>query len=104
MHFGIDVVSQYLRRKRPKGQITSLYYGLQSAYALGEVFFALMALLALSQGANVVGGWPGLSISLAAGAGWLSICIFFIEYRQPRLVAVIFIVAAIVTSRPWFTG
>jgi hypothetical protein len=39
LHFAIDVLSQYLRGKRVPGPETTLYYRLNSAFALGQVLF-----------------------------------------------------------------
>ena len=37
LHFSIDVVSQYMRGKRTPGSEATLYYGLNTAYALGQL-------------------------------------------------------------------
>ena len=91
MHFSIDVVSQYFRRKRLPGAETTLYYGLHSAFAFGQILFALMSLLAFHQGAAIVGAWPWLVLGLAAAAGWLTISVLFIAYREPRQIMAVFI-------------
>jgi hypothetical protein len=49
LHFFIDVVSQYWRGKRVPGPEATLYYGLNSAYALGQILFAILALLVIRQ-------------------------------------------------------
>ena len=66
LHFAIDVVGQYARRKRPSGAESTLHYGLNSAYALSQVLFAVLALLAISQGLIILGRWPGLSVDFLA--------------------------------------
>ncbi len=48
MHFLVDVVAQYARGKRVPGPATTLYYGLNTAYALSQVLFGLMALLIIA--------------------------------------------------------
>jgi len=90
LHFGIDVVSQYLRGKRAPGPEATLYFGLNTAYALGQVLFALLAMLAVRNGVAFMGKWPGLTLGLLAAAGWLTIGFVFLEYREPRLVMAIF--------------
>ena len=45
LHFAIDVVSQYARGKRVSGPDTTLYFGLNTAYALGQVVFGVLALI-----------------------------------------------------------
>ena len=90
LHFGIDVVSQYLRSKRAPGPETTLYYGLNTAYALGQVLFARLAILAVRNGVAFMGQWPGLTLGLLAAAGWLTIGFLFLEYREPRIVMAIF--------------
>lgn len=96
--FAIDVVAQRMRRKRAPGPETTLYYGLYSAYALGQVVVALLALLALRRGPPIVAEWPGLLLGLLAAAGWVAIAVRTMEYRQPRIVAAIFAVLLIVAA------
>ena len=101
MHFSIDVLSQYFRRKRLPGAETTLYYGLHSAFAFGQILLALMSLLAFHQGVAIVGAWPGLTLAMAAAAGWLSISILFIAYREPRHIMAVFLallIAALATT------
>ena len=101
LQFGIDVVAQYMRGKRPPGTATTLYYGLNSAYALSQILFGALALLALSQGLVVLGRWPGLTLGFLAASSWLAICVFFLEYWQPRMTVALFVVlltAAVLTS------
>ena len=77
LHFAIDVVGQYVRGKRPPGAATTLYYGLNSAYALSQVLFAALALLAISQALIILGRWPGLILGFLAALSWLAICVLF---------------------------
>ena len=101
LQFGIDVVAQYMRGKRPPGTATTLYYGLNSAYALSQILFAALALLVLSQGLAVLGRWPGLMLGFLAASSWMAICVFFLEYWQPRMTVALFVVlltAAVLTS------
>ena len=90
LHFAIDVVGQYTRGKRPPGAAKTLYYGLNSAYALSQVLFAVLALLAISQGLIILGRWPGLILGFLAALSWLAICVLFLEYRQPRMTVALF--------------
>lgn len=43
-HFLIDVVSQHFRGLHRPGPTTDLYYGLHSAYGLGQAAFGAMGL------------------------------------------------------------
>ena len=90
LQFGIDVVSQVLRGKRVPGPETTLYYGLNTAYALGQVLFAVLALFAIKQGLTSLGRWPGVSLGLIAAAAWLALCFRFLEYSQPRATVLVF--------------
>ena len=90
LHFAIDVVGQYARRKRPAGVENTLYYGLNSAYALSQVLFAVLALLAMSPGLIILGRWPGLSLGFLAALSWLAICVLSLEYWQPRITVGVF--------------
>lgn len=90
LHFAIDVVGQFARGKRAPGAATTLYYGLNSAYALSQVLLAAFALLAISQGLSILGRWPGLVLGFLAALSWLAICALFLEYRQPRMTVALF--------------
>jgi hypothetical protein len=96
VHFTIDVLSQYLRGKRSPGPETTLYYGLNSAYALGQVLVALLALLMVRSGTPAIAGWPGFTIGFSGAALWLVICLLFVEYPQPRVIIALF--AALLTG------
>jgi hypothetical protein len=90
LHFGIDVVSQYVRGKRPPGPETTLYFGLNSTYAVSQALFAALALLALRQGATLMDRWPGIALSLVAASAWFFLSWMFLEYPQPRMVVILF--------------
>ncbi len=90
LHFGIDVVSQSVRGKRPPGPATTLYYGLNSTYAVSQILFAALALLAIHQGMTSMGRWPGITIGLIAACAWFVLCWMFFEYSQPRMVVLLF--------------
>ena len=91
LQFGIDVVSQVLRGKRVPGPETTLYYGLNTAYALSQILFAVLALFAIKQGLSSLGRWPGVSLGLIAAAAWLALCFRFLEYPQPRATVLVFV-------------
>ena len=83
-HFLIDVVSQHFRGLHRPGPTTDLYYGLHSAYGLGQAAFGAMGLYVASRAAPMMHELPLLMLALLAGLGWLGICFLFIEYTQPR--------------------
>ncbi len=91
LQFSIDVLSQAARGKRVPGPETTLYYGLNTAYALSQVLYAALALFAIRQGLNALGGWRGASLGLAAAAAWLAFCVRFLEYPQPRATVLLFV-------------
>lgn len=92
LHFFIDVVSQHLRGKRYPGAETTLYYGMHSAYTLGQALFAVVALLLIRSGIPLFDQWQGWLLGFVAAAAWLGICLAFIEYHEPRIVVGIFVV------------
>ena len=85
LHFVIDVAAQYLRRQRPPGNEATFYYGLHSAYSLGQVTFALLALLVLRSGSGLLGEPAGQALGLNAVAGWLAVAFLFSDYVPPRV-------------------
>jgi uncharacterized membrane protein (DUF441 family) len=102
MHFAIDVVSQHLRGKHPPSTETTLYDGLHSAFALGQVVLGLLGLWLASRALDLFKELPLVAVSLVAAAGWLAIAVLFMEYWQPRFNAALFgllVVAAALTGR-----
>jgi ABC-type Mn2+/Zn2+ transport system permease subunit len=100
LHFAVDVVSQYLRGKREPSSETTLYYGLNSAFALGQVAFGLLGLFLAWRAMHLLTETPAVLLSIAVALGWLAITFLFMEYWEPKLNAAIFcvlIVAAFVT-------
>lgn len=100
LHFGADVVSQYLRVKREPSLETTLYYGLNTALSLGQLMFGLLGLYVAWKAMHLLATTPALVLALAAGLGWLAVSFFFIEYWEPKLNIAIFcvlIVAACAT-------
>jgi hypothetical protein len=95
LHFAIDVVSQYLRGKRVPGPETTLYYGLNSAFALGQVLFGLMCLWAAWRHPGLLRD-PSVALLAAAGAAaWLALTFTAMDYWEPKLNVGIF--AALLT-------
>ena len=92
MHFLIDVLSQSLRHKRAPGPETTLYYGLNTAYALSQVLFGVFGLLVARQALGMWSQWPVIAIGLAATAAWLTFTFLFIAYREPKIAASVFAV------------
>ncbi len=92
LHFLIDVVSQYLRQVHEPGPQATLHYGLHSAYALGQVAFGLFALSLARRHPELLSHSHSMFIALAAAVGWLLVAWLFMEYREPKAVAAIFLV------------
>ena len=101
LHFFIDVVSQHLRGRRVPGVETTLYYGMHSSYTLGQALFAIVALLLIRLGVPFFDEWQGWVLGFVASAAWLTICLVFIEFREPRIVVGVFVallVGAVLTK------
>ena len=101
LHFGIDVVSQQVRGKRPAGQATTLYYGINSTYAVSQILFSALALLVIHQGMTSMDRWPGITLGFIAACAWFGLCWMFFEYSQPRMAVLLFaalLVGAALTS------
>ena len=98
LQIGIDVVSQYLRGKRVPGPATTLYYGLNSAYGISQILFALLALFAIRQGVVAMGQWPGVSLGILAASAWLALSVLFLEYPQPRMTVALFAALLLATA------
>jgi hypothetical protein len=90
LHFGIDVVSQYVRGVRTPGPATTLYYGLNSSYAVSQILFAGLALFAIQHGVTAMGQWPGMALGLLAAGAWFVLALLFFEYTQPRMTVALF--------------
>jgi len=90
MHLAIDVVSQYVRGKRIPGSETTLYFGMHTAYGLGQTFLGLLGLLVARRALDVVGQGPAMFLCMAAAACWLVFSFIFIEYWEPKVIAVVF--------------
>lgn len=101
LHFVIDVLAQYLRHKRSPGPETTLYYGLNTSYALSQVLFGVLGLIVARHALELASRWSVLSLALAAAVCWLVFGFVFIEYREPRIMAAIFgaLVIAVAVTR-----
>jgi len=91
LHFAIDVVSQHFRGKHVPGPETTLYYGLHSAFALGQVLFGLMCLWATRRQPDLLRDPAVALLATAGAAAWLTLTFSAMEYREPKLNAGIFI-------------
>jgi len=98
MHFINDVVSQYLRGIRAPGSETTLYFGLNTAYALGQLLYGLFGLIIALQAPGILGQWPMVALGLAAAAGWLGISFIFLKYWEPKLIIAIFLLLVIIAA------
>lgn len=79
---------------------------MNSAYALSQVLFALMAFVSISNGVAYLGRWSGLVLGFSAAAAWLAICFLFLQYPQPRMTVAIFtalLLGVACTRLPLFT-
>jgi len=90
LHFIIDVVSQYIRGKRSPGLETTLYYGLNSVFSLGQLAYGLLGLYLAWRAKSLLVETPVLVLSLSVGLGWLATTFFFMEYWEPKLNVAIF--------------
>ena len=100
LHFAVDVVAQYLRGQRAPGVETTLYYGLNTAFSLGQVAFGALGLLVAWRGIGLAGETPALLLALATGLGWLAVACLFMTYWEPKANVAIFcavVVVALVT-------
>lgn len=90
LHFLIDVISQYAKGKRIPSPETTLFYGMNTAYAFGQVVFGLTGLWLAGGARDVLEELPLVIVSLIAAAGWLAIGFVFFEYWEPKFVAAVF--------------
>lgn len=100
-HFIVDVALQYLRGKRVPAPATTLYYGLNSAFALGQVVFGLLMLWIVRQQPAVIGELSVAALCVGAAIGWLAIAFAFMDYWEPKInggVFLLLLLAAIATS------
>ncbi|MFP2960069.1 hypothetical protein ACLEPN_20135 [Myxococcus sp. 1LA] len=102
MHFVVDVVSQHLRGKHVPGTEATLYYGVHTAFAFGQLAFGVLGLWLAFRARDLLNELPVVTLSVVAAVAWLTIAVLFMEYWQPRFNAAVFgvlIVAAALTGR-----
>lgn len=85
LHFLIDVVSHAVRGKHPPGPATAMYYGLNTAFSLGQVVFGLLGLFLAWRALPLVTQTPVMALTLLAGLGWWAITFLFMTYWEPKL-------------------
>lgn len=95
LHFVVDVLAQYVRDKRIPGPETTLYFGMNTAYALGQIVVGVLGLLAAHEAPRLFSRWPALALTLGAALSWLTLSFVFIEYREPRMAMGVFASLAI---------
>jgi hypothetical protein len=95
MHLIIDVISGYLRGKRPPGPETTLFYGMHTAYGLGQMLVGLLGLIVARNTMQLFAQRPALAFGIGAAAAWLIFGFLFIEFWEPKVIAGIFLALAI---------
>jgi hypothetical protein len=98
MHIFVDVVLQYLRKTRLPSAETTLYWGLNISYGLGQIVFGLLALLIARYSLEILKQWPAIALSFLAAVAWLAFGFFFIEYREPKIMISIYIILLIAAT------
>ncbi len=83
VHFIVDVAAQALRGAREPGYATTQYWGLHTAFALGQVVFGLVGILIARHAAGLLHTGPFLLVAALATAGWFAVILLFSEYKQP---------------------
>lgn len=84
------------------GKESTLYYGLNSAFALSQVLFGLLCLWAVRRQPDLLRDPTVMALSVAGGAAWLALTFLAMDYWEPKLNAGIFAVllaTAIVVER-----
>ncbi len=97
LHFLVDVVSHAIRGKHPPGPEATLYYGLNSAFSLGQAAFGMLGLLLAWRAPPAATETSVLVLTLAAGLGWWALTFLFMTYREPRVMVGIFCALALAT-------
>lgn len=96
LHFFVDVVSHVIRGKHPPGPQATLYYGLHSAFSLGQIVFGLLGLWLAWRAGSLLTEAPVRLLTVIAGLAWLSITFLFMEYWEPKVNVGIFCALAVV--------
>lgn len=89
-HFIADVLSQYVRGKHFPSVETTLYYGLNTAFAWGQITVGALGLYLAWRAMPVVSSTPVSAIMAIAGLGWLAITFPFMSYWEPKASMSIF--------------
>jgi hypothetical protein len=84
--------------KRAPGPEATLFYGMNTDYALSQVLCALLGLLVARAPLNLLDQWPTVSLSLAAVVCREVFGFVFIGYWEPKIAAGIFAVLVIVAA------
>jgi len=92
LHFLVDVVWHYLRGARGSDIDSMLYYGVHSAFSLGQVVFGVFGLFVARRAIGMLRETPVMVLSLAAGLGWLEMSMLFMDYWEPTFAAAVFCV------------
>ena len=100
LQFLIDVVSQHFHEKHTPGPETTLYYGLHSSFALGQVAFGLVCLWLAWTAPDILDDRPIVALSMVAALGWTTIAFSSITYWEPKIAAILF---AILVIAAWLT-
>ncbi len=95
LHFIVDVVSHLIRGKHAPGPEATLYYGLHSAFSLGQVTVGLFGLFLAWHAMHLVTSTSVLVLTLAAGLGWWAITFLHMSYWEPKLNVGIFCALAL---------
>lgn len=91
LHFIADVVSQKLRGVRAPSPETTLYYGLNTCFSIGQVALGAVGLWLMMNAPELVKSTPMTVITLLAGLSWLAVTFLFIEYREPKAAMAVFV-------------
>lgn len=87
----IDVVSQKLRGVRVPSPETTLYYGLNTCFSIGQVALGAIGVWLMLRAPELVRSLPMTLITLLAGLAWLAVTFLFIEYREPKIAVSVFL-------------
>lgn len=90
LHFMIDVVSQYARGVRTPSKESTYYYGMNTAYAFGQIMFGALGLILALKVPHLMVDWPIIALTIVAAAVWLGISFVFLPYKEPKFISSIF--------------
>lgn len=101
MHFIIDVISQYVRGIRVPSTETTFYYGMNTAFSLGQIILGVFGLVLAQKAPQLLNQWPAVILTVTAAVGWLAISFIFLPYKEPKFISAIsalLVIAAAVSS------